>query len=67
LIEESNEKSGVSCKRMWCRIVDADSINLLFFFFFLASSLLVNVSLHPFLPFSILDCNSLACTHKESN
>jgi hypothetical protein len=55
---------------MWCRIVDADSINLFFFFFFfffLASSLLVNVSLYPFLPFSIPDCNSLACTHKESN
>jgi hypothetical protein len=58
---------------MWCRIVDADSINLLFFFFFffffffLASSLLVNVSLHPFLPFSIPDCNSLACINKESN
>jgi hypothetical protein len=50
---------------MWCRIVDADSIKL--FFFFLASSLLVNVSLHPFLPFSIPDCNSLACIHKESN
>ncbi len=60
-------KSWVSCKRMWCRILDADSINLFFFFFFLASSLLVNVSLHPFLPFSIPDCNSLACIHKESN